>query len=153
MNIQQLTSGILSNQFFKIINDNFAALEEAAQYTEITTNEIANGAITSDKIANGAITSDKIANGAITSDKIANGAITTNKIANGAITTNKIADGAITLSKFDSSLQSTIGSTARIFVVSSIPTSTNTPIINLIDGKQYTTAVGDVLIRVTGING
>ena len=143
MNIQQLTSGILSNQFFKIINDNFAALEEAAQYTEITTNEIANGAITSDKIANGAITSDKIANGAITSDKIANG----------AITTNKIADGAITLSKFDSSLQSTIGSTARIFVVSSIPTSTNTPIINLIDGKQYTTAVGDVLIRVTGING
>ena len=133
MNIQQLTSGILSNQFFKIINDNFAALEEAAQYTEITTNEIANGAITSDKIANGAITSDKIANG--------------------AITTNKIADGAITLSKFDSSLQSTIGSTARIFVVSSIPTSTNTPIINLIDGKQYTTAVGDVLIRVTGING
>ena len=143
MNIQQLTSGILSNQFFKIINDNFAALEEAAQYTEITTNEIANGAITSDKIANGAITSDKIANGAIT----------TNKIANGAITTNKIADGAITLSKFDSSLQSTIGSTARIFVVSSIPTSTNTPIINLIDGKQYTTAVGDVLIRVTGING
>ena len=143
MNIQQLTSGILSNQFFKIINDNFAALEEAAQYTEITTNEIANGAITSDKIANGAITTNKIADGAIT----------TNKIANGAITSDKIANGAITLSKFDSSLQSTIGSTARIFVVSSIPTSTNTPIINLIDGKQYTTAVGDVLIRVTGING
>ena len=143
MNIQQLTSGILSNQFFKIINDNFAALEEAAQYTEITTN----------KIANGAITSDKIANGAITTNKIANGAITTNKIANGAITSDKIANGVITLSKLDSSLQNAIGSTARIFVVSSIPTSTNTPIINLIDKKQYTTAVGDILIRVTGING
>lgn len=140
MAISQLQSGVISNEFFRIINENFRILEEASRYASLSTSNINNGAITTEKIANAAVTSDKIAANAVTTDKIANS----------NVTGEKVQDGSITLSKLDPTLRNTINMTKRIFIVSSIPSGTT---ITDINGNTFTAEVGDILIKVTGING
>ena len=138
--IQTLQSGISSDKFFKIINENFRILEESSYYTELTSNSIQDGAITTEKIADNAITTEKIATGAITKTQIANN----------AVTTEKIVDSSITMEKLDQNIQTILANSKRTFLVSNIPTNTQ---IKDIYGQTYTAQPGDILIRVTGING
>ena len=140
MAISKLQSGIVSNEFFKIINENFKILEESSRYTSLSTSNINDEAITTKKIANKAITRDKLAANAVTTDKIANS----------NVTGEKVQDGSITLDKLDPTLRNTINMTKRIFIVSSIPSGTTIIDIN---NNTFEAEVGDILIKVTGLNG
>jgi hypothetical protein len=77
------------------VNDT-AATDEADQ---ISTNEIADGAVTGAKLAPGAITAANIPDGAITQTKLADGAVVAAKIADNTITTTKIGPSAVTSSR------------------------------------------------------
>lgn len=65
----------------------------------VTAGTIAAGAVTTDTLAANSITSEKIAAGTIVADDIAANAITTEKINAGAVTAGKISAGAITADK------------------------------------------------------
>ena len=138
--IQPLTSGVTSDIFFKIINDNFKALEEASRYANLD----------SASIQDEAITTEKIAPQAITAEKLAANSVTTEKIADGGVTGAKINNGAVTLEKLDNALQTTLKNSKRTFLVTSIPTNNQ---IRDINGNTYTAQNGDILIKVTGVNG
>ncbi len=137
-----ITSEQISDQLFQAINNNntsFALddidktvtlsyirnVDSDISTDQITTNQIADGAITNTKLANitnngfAPVGTDNIQNEAITSNKIANGAITNaklslidtqqgaavgrNNIQNNAINEDKIADSAITENKIANS--------------------------------------------------
>ena len=79
--------------------------EEIEEHTtNITSDQISDGAITTNKIASGAITNEKLATNSVTTDKINNNAITTSKLANNSVSTDKIIDGAITANKLADSV-------------------------------------------------
>jgi predicted phage tail protein len=63
---------------------------------QITSTQIATGAITASQLADGTITADKFAAGALGGATIDNGSVTTTKIADGAITTDKLAANSVT---------------------------------------------------------
>lgn len=77
------------------IND--AATTDEAQ--QISTNEIADGAITAAKLAPGAITTGSLPDGAVTTAKLANGAVTGAQLASNSVGTTHIQNNAITSAK------------------------------------------------------
>jgi hypothetical protein len=58
---------------------------------QISSADLANGAVTTDKITDGQIGTLDLANNAVTNTKIADGAVTAGKIVNGAVTGSKIS--------------------------------------------------------------
>jgi len=58
---------------------------------QITTDELADGAITATKFAAGAISETALADGSVTTTKIADSAVTTNTINNSAVTSTKLS--------------------------------------------------------------
>ena len=79
--------------------------EEIEEHTtNITSDQISDGAITTNKIASGAVTNEKLATSSVTTGKINNNAITTDKLANNSVSTDKVIDGAITANKLADSV-------------------------------------------------
>jgi hypothetical protein len=78
-----------------VVND-AAATDEAPQ---ISTAEIADGAITAAKLGAGAITTTALPDGAVTTAKLADAAVTSAKMANSSITTALVQNGAVTAAK------------------------------------------------------
>ena len=72
------------------------ASDDAAQ---ISTGEIADGAVTLPKLAAGTLSNVIPADGSVTATKLADGAVGTPKISDGAITTEKISPNAINASR------------------------------------------------------
>lgn len=72
--------------------------------TNITSDQISDGAITTNKIASGAVTNEKLATNSVTTGKINNNAITIDKLANNSVSTDKVIDGAITANKLADSV-------------------------------------------------
>lgn len=66
---------------------------------QITTDELADGAVMGAKLADASTTTAKLADGAVTGAKLSSDAITTAVIPNGAVTSPKLAAGAVTADK------------------------------------------------------
>jgi hypothetical protein len=73
-----------------------ATTDEADQ---ITTEEIADGAVTGAKLASGAITADSLPDGAVTTTKLADTAVTAVKLASNSVGTAQIQNNAVTSTK------------------------------------------------------
>lgn len=74
-------------------------LTALTQPGNITSYDLADGAVLTAKLANGSVSTDKLPDSVITETKIANNSITTSKIVANAITSNLIAAGAIVADK------------------------------------------------------
>lgn len=139
-NIITIKKNVLSSEFFDNINKNFEELNKETDYTQITASDISDGALITSKIADGAITEAKIKDGSVTASKLAIDSVTTEKIVNGTIQKEDLSKD----------LQTKLGKTKRIFVVSSMPTINN---IVDIDGNSIKPELGDIVVLVKGING
>lgn len=76
---------------------NDAALSDDA--AQISTGEIADGAVTLSKLAAGTLTNVTPGDGTVTATKIADNAVVASKIADGAVSTSKISPNAINASR------------------------------------------------------
>lgn len=74
-------------------------LTALTQPGNITSYDLADGAVLTTKLANGSVSTDKLPDSVITETKIADNSITTSKIVANAITSNLIAAGAIVADK------------------------------------------------------
>jgi hypothetical protein len=74
-------------------------LTALTQPGNITSYDLADGAVITTKLANGAVSTDKLPDSVITETKIADNSISTSKIVANAITSNLIAAGAIVADK------------------------------------------------------
>ena len=85
-------NGLPTRQFQLLM----AALTEPGN---ITSYDLADGAVLTTKLANGSVSTDKLPDNVITATKISDNSITTSKILANAITSNLIAAGAIVTDK------------------------------------------------------
>lgn len=74
-------------------------LTALTQPGNVTSYDLADGAVLTTKLANGSVSTDKLPDSVITETKIADNSITTSKIVANAITSNLIAAGAIVADK------------------------------------------------------
>jgi hypothetical protein len=130
---------------------------------QITTNEIADGAVTAVKLGGGAIGATALADGSITTTKVADNAITTTKIASAAVTATKLSFqsvqvGSRTLAPGSSAIeqvQLAAPSTKSTiyFPVLAITASTGTGLSQVVADIVYQQAVNastvDVFVRLT----
>lgn len=77
----------------------FRTQNVVSPYSDISAEQIGDGAITEGKIGPAAVTSSKIDTGAVIEAKIGTGAVTADKIGTGAVTETKLATGAVTADK------------------------------------------------------
>ena len=73
----------------------FRTQNVVSPYSDISAEQIGDGAITEGKIGPSAVTASKIDTGAVIEAKIATGAVTADKIGAGAVTSSKIGSGAV----------------------------------------------------------
>jgi hypothetical protein len=96
--------------------------DDAAQ---ISTAEIADGAVTTAKLAPGTLSNVTPGDGTVTATKIADGAVVNSKIADGAISTEKISPNAINASRLAFSfVVNTTGDTLTPGQVKDVPVDT-----------------------------
>jgi hypothetical protein len=130
---------------------------------QITTDEIADGAITTTKFTAGAISETALADGSVTATKIADSAVTTAKISNSAVTSAKLSfqtvkNGSRTLGPGSSSVElvqtaAPSTKTTIYFPVMALVGSTGTGISQVSAEIVYEQNVGsttvDVYVRLT----
>jgi hypothetical protein len=141
---------------------NDAAITDEAD--QISTEEIADGAVTAAKLASGAVSTDQFADGSITGAKIADNSIGTSHLQNFAVTFAKIsfetiASASTTIAPggtVESPVQlgvTTTKSTFIYFPTLTITSSSGSGISNVEGNMSYHHAVGsgtiDVFIRMT----
>jgi len=101
-----------------------ASADEAVQ---ITTGEIADGAVTAAKLAPGAISTNALPDGAVTTAKLADGAVTSAKLGNSSVTAALIQNGAITAAKLSFQTVNSGGATLAPGGTSEQPVQTAAP--------------------------
>ena len=99
-NVQRQTrNGLRTHRHTHVVTaprNDAATADEADQ---ITTPEIADGAVTAAKLASGAISGDSLPDGAVTTAKLADSAVTGVKLASNSVGTAQIQNSAVTTAK------------------------------------------------------
>ncbi|HSF30699.1 MAG TPA: hypothetical protein VLK82_09555 [Candidatus Tectomicrobia bacterium] len=99
-NVQRQTrNGLRTHRHTHVVTAprNDAATSDEAD--QISTAEIADGAVTAAKLASGAVTGDSLPDGAVTTAKIANNAVTGVKLAGNSVGTTQLQNNAVTSAK------------------------------------------------------
>lgn len=103
-----LTVPVTNGQLVNIGSDQVkisASLTEIKNLTVTGNVSIDNLEISSNNIATGAVTTGKLASSAVTVSKLKDGAVTADKLASNAVTSQKLIDGAVTSQKLASNLE------------------------------------------------
>ena len=103
-----LTVPVTNGQSVNIGSDQVkisASLTEIKNLTVTGNVSIDNLEISSSNIATGAVTTGKLASSAVTVSKLKDGAVTADKLASNAVTSQKLIDGAVTSQKLASNLE------------------------------------------------
>jgi hypothetical protein len=134
-----------------------ATTDEADQ---ISTAEIADGAVTAAKLASGAITAESLPDGAVTTAKLADTAVTAVKLASNSVGTAQIQSSAVTAAKLSfqtvnsGSLSLLPGATAEAPVQLSAPSTKTTvyfPTLAIVSssGSGISNVDADIVYRQT----
>jgi hypothetical protein len=96
---QQMRDSLRRHKHTRPVNQNPNDAGTSDDAAQISTAEIADGAVTTPKLAAGVLSNVTPGDNTVTAIKIADGAVTTQKVADGAVTTAKISPNAINASR------------------------------------------------------